>query len=71
MVELTIAQRRVFESLVYLMDVRGYVPSVRELAAACGRSASTVKSHLDTLEALGVIERVPGTARAIRIIELV
>lgn len=70
MVELTKAQRRVHRELTRLVDMNGYCPSVRELAAACGRSPSTVHTHLGKLVELGVIERVPKVARAIKIIRL-
>jgi DNA-binding MarR family transcriptional regulator len=43
----------------------GHVPSVREIAAAIGRSPSTVHRHLRELERDGLIRRRPGLARSL------
>lgn len=47
----------------------GYSPSVMEIGHAMGyKSTSSIKSQLDTMIALGMIETdAPGTARAIRV----
>lgn len=53
----------------YMKD-HGYSPSVREIGYAIGyKSTSSIKSQLDTMIALGMIESdAPrGTARAIRV----
>lgn len=47
----------------------GYAPSVREIAKLVGlRSASTIKHHLDTLEAQGFLSRSAGKPRALDVI---
>jgi DNA-binding MarR family transcriptional regulator len=46
----------------------GYAPTVREIARALGRlSANAVTRHLNRLAEVGLIEREPGRARAIRL----
>ena len=45
----------------------GRMPSVRELAASLGRSASTVQQHLRALERRGYIER-DGSAHGLRLL---
>lgn len=47
----------------------GYAPSVREIAELVGlKSASTIKHHLDTLEAQGFLSRSAGKPRALDVI---
>ena len=49
---------------------RGFPPSVREIAQIVGLSSpSTVKHHLDTLERLGYLQKVPGLPRALEVSE--
>ena len=46
----------------------GYPPSMREIAEAVGlASPSTVKHHVDALEADGFIDRIPGRSRALEV----
>lgn len=48
------------------LDSSGFPPSVREIASAVGlASSSTVKHHLDALEAQGYLAREPGLPRAL------
>ena len=48
------------------LDANGFPPSVREIASAVGlASPSTVKHHLDSLEASGYLAREPGLPRAL------
>lgn len=48
----------------------GYPPTIRELQRACGlRSTSTVHLHLEALHRKGYLERVPGTPRAMRVVQ--
>ena len=48
------------------LDSSGFPPSVREIASAVGlASPSTVKHHLDALEAQGYLAREPGLPRAL------
>jgi len=65
MLNLTIAQRRVYRELIRFVDLHGYVPSVRELAAECQRAPSVVHVHLRNLESKGLVRRISGTARAL------
>lgn len=45
---------------------RGYPPSVREIGQEVGlASPSTVKHHLDALERRGLLQRTPGSPRAL------
>lgn len=49
---------------------RGYPPSQRELAAACGwRSPSSSSDLLRVLESRGLVKVAPGIPRAIQITE--
>ncbi|MBU7320305.1 LexA family protein [Paenibacillus oleatilyticus] len=48
---------------------KGFSPTVREIAYAVGlRSTSNVHRYLDILEARGLVERIYGSARAIKLI---
>src|SRR5690625_2658726 len=52
------------------VEVKGYPPSVREIAKAVGlASSSTVHGHLSTIEKKGYIKRDPTKPRAIEIID--
>lgn len=65
------AQREdILQFIKNYMKEHGYSPSVREIGYAMGyKSTSSIKSQLDTMIALGMIESdAPrGTARAIRV----
>jgi len=64
--------KRQAEILAYIKDevkVKGYPPSVREIAEAVGlASSSTVHGHLERLEQKGFIRRDPTKPRAIEIL---
>ncbi len=64
--------KRQAEILAYIKDevkVKGYPPSVREIAVAVGlASSSTVHGHLERLEQKGFIRRDPTKPRAIEIL---
>lgn len=49
------------------IDAHGYPPTVRELAESMRMSPAMVHSRLLKAERDGLIERVPGKPRAIRI----
>ena len=59
--------------LVFLRNYhadQSYMPSVREIQAACGiSSASVVTYNLRLLERGGYVRRSPGIARAIKLVE--
>lgn len=53
------------------VEVKGYPPSVREIAEAVGlASSSTVHGHLERIENKGYIRRDPTKPRAIEILDL-
>ncbi|MFB7142005.1 transcriptional repressor LexA [Gottfriedia sp. NPDC056225] len=64
--------KRQAEILAYIKDevkIKGYPPSVREIAEAVGlASSSTVHGHLERLEQKGFIRRDPTKPRAIEIL---
>lgn len=56
----------------YIKEYRrqhGNSPSIRNIAKACYLAGATVIRHLDKLEAWGWIEREPGVARGIILVE--
>lgn len=67
---LTLRQRAVLGAIRQSMADRGYPPTMTELGKAVGlTSTSSVAHQLRALQALGYIVRVPGSARAIRILD--
>jgi len=50
------------------MGQHGYAPTLREIAAGCYISYTTVVRYLDRLEWQGRIMREPGRARSIRVV---
>ncbi len=64
--KLSSRQLQILEVIRQSIDERGYAPTVREIGQAVGlASPSTVKHHLDALEEHGMLNRAPGTPRAI------
>ena len=60
----------VLETIEYLIDRDGWPPTVREIQRAAGMSStSQVHYYLERLEELGYIKRMPGGARAIKVLE--
>lgn len=61
-------RQRIFDFIERFIENRRYPPSVREIAAGCEiSSTSVVAHHLDILEEDGVIKREPGRSRTIQI----
>lgn len=61
----------IYDFIITEVDVKGYPPSVREIAAAVGlASSSTVHGHLERIENKGYIRRDPTKPRAIEIMDL-
>lgn len=61
-------RRQILEVVASHVDAHGYPPSVREIAAAVGlASPSTVKHHLDALEAQGYLQRASSLSRALEV----
>ncbi|MCK4258332.1 MAG: transcriptional repressor LexA [Halanaerobiales bacterium] len=69
MEDLSPRQRKILEFIMGELQIKGYPPSVREIAQAVDlRSPSTVHSHLNTLEELGYIRKDPTKPRAIEVL---
>jgi len=59
---------RILKAIQHFVDDHGYPPSIREIARKIGlKSTKAVKVHLDTLAQQGLIEKIAGQARGIRI----
>lgn len=64
-------QHAILRLLAERIEAEGMPPSQTEIAAAFGfKSVRAAQYHLEALEAAGVIERVPGRARGIRILKM-
>ncbi|BAC13625.1 transcriptional repressor LexA [Oceanobacillus iheyensis] len=71
MTKLSKRQQMIFDFIKSEVKLKGYPPSVREIAVAVGlASSSTVHGHLERLENKGYIRRDPTKPRAIEIIDL-
>ena len=70
MIQLTQQQKNICEYIRTCTSLRGYPPTVREIAAFLGvSSTSTVQFHLDKLERMGVITRSAGRTRSVSLTE--
>ena len=64
------ARQRVLAFIKEEIERNGYAPTVREICAGVGlKSTSTVQSHLNRLEELGIIRRNPAKPRALVIMD--
>jgi len=64
-------QQMIVDFIKSEVEVRGYPPSVREIAKAVGlASSSTVHGHLERIEKKGYIRRDPTKPRAIEIVDV-
>lgn len=64
-------QQMILDYIKEQVEIKGYPPSVREIAKAVGlASSSTVHGHLSRLERKGYIRRDPTKPRAIEILDL-
>ena len=71
MVKLSKRQQMIYDFIKTEVEVRGYPPSVREIAKAVGlASSSTVHGHLSRMEKKGFIKRDPTKPRAIEILDI-
>lgn len=69
-VKLTRKQLAVLDFLRDFTDENGYSPSYREIMSGLGLSSvSAVAEHIDNLVAKGVIQKVPGAARSLEILD--
>src|SRR5690625_2469412 len=70
MKKLSKRQQMIFDFIKSEVEVKGYPPSVREIAKAVGlASSSTVHGHLERIESKGYIRRDPTKPRAIEILD--
>ncbi|WP_096269803.1 transcriptional repressor LexA [Paucisalibacillus globulus] len=71
MTKLSTRQQAILDYIKEQVKLKGYPPSVREIAEAVGlASSSTVHGHLSRLESKGFIRRDPTKPRAIEILDL-
>ncbi|WP_284140042.1 MULTISPECIES: transcriptional repressor LexA [unclassified Virgibacillus] len=70
MIKLSKRQQAILDFIKSEVHLKGYPPSVREIAEAVGlASSSTVHGHLSRLESKGFIRRDPTKPRAIEILD--
>lgn len=71
MEKLSKRQQMIVDFIKSEVEVKGYPPSVREIAQAVGlASSSTVHGHLERIERKGYIRRDPTKPRAIEIVDV-
>jgi repressor LexA len=69
--DLTDTQQAILGLIAERIEAEGMPPSQTEIARAFGfKGVRAAQYHLDALEAAGAIERVPGRARGIRILQM-
>lgn len=68
--KLTDTQQAILELIAERIEAEGMPPSQTEIARAFGfSSVRAAQYHLEALEAAGAIERLPGRARGIRVLQ--
>ena len=68
---LTDTQRAIHAFIADRIDAEGVPPSQSEIARAFGFSGvRAAQYHLEALEAAGVVERTPGRARGLRLLQV-
>jgi repressor LexA len=68
--ELTETQQAILALIAERIEAEGMPPSQAEIARAFGfKGVRAAQYHLEALEAAGAIERVPGRARGIRVLQ--
>ena len=68
--DLTDTQQAILELIAERIEAEGMPPSQAEIARAFGfKGVRAAQYHLEALEAAGAIERVPGRARGIRLLQ--
>jgi len=68
--DLTDTQQAILALIAERIDAEGMPPSQAEIARAFGfKGVRAAQYHLEALEAAGAIERVPGRARGIRLLQ--
>ncbi|MGJ7901383.1 transcriptional repressor LexA [Lysobacter sp. 1R34A] len=67
---LTDTQQAILALIAERIDAEGFPPSQTEIAKAFGfKGVRAAQYHLDALETAGAIERMPGRARGIRVLQ--
>lgn len=70
MTKLSNRQQMILDYIKSEVEIKGYPPSVREIASAVGlASSSTVHGHLARIESKGYIRRDPTKPRAIEVLD--
>lgn len=60
----------IYHFIMDFHEVKGYAPSYREIAGAVGlKSISSVRDHLNKLQAEGLISYEPHIPRSVHVIE--
>ncbi len=68
--QLTDTQREILALIAERVEAEGMPPSQTEIARAFGfKGVRAAQYHLEALEAAGAIERIPGRARGIRVLQ--
>ncbi len=68
---LTDTQRAIHAFLAERIEADGFAPSQAEIARAFGfKGVRAAQYHLEALEAAGIVERSPGRARSLRLLQL-
>ncbi len=69
--DLTDTQRAIHGFLAERIEADGFAPSQAEIARAFGfKGVRAAQYHLEALEAAGILERSPGRARSLRLLQL-
>lgn len=66
---LTLRQKQIRDFVKKIIKKNSVAPSEREIARHFRLSASTMHEHLETLRGKGYLQKAPGRARSIRVIE--
>ena len=70
MLNLTTQQIKVFDVIKNHLTINGYPPTRAEIAKTLNfKSVNAAESHIKALVKKGVIEKVPGSSRGIRLVE--
>ena len=68
---LTDTQRAIHAFIAERIEADGFAPSQAEIARAFGfKGVRAAQYHLEALEAAGIVERTPGVARSLRLLQL-
>ena len=68
---LTDTQRGIHAFIAERIEADGFAPSQAEIACAFGfKGVRAAQYHLEALEAAGIVERSPGRARSLRLLQL-